>query len=304
MLLVPAIGCSANVADDEDVAGAPEAATQGNVTVEQTVLLSSADPAEVVTRVSARFVQVTGGIDHEVANRVVGSPRDLPAEDSCVVHTPSGWEPLPPGAADGGIELLDVGEVMLHAGASTMPLAARAFPDVGDMVSGVVYTSRGGATELPVDVPYVVETSGSALADGFRVSVDAPIAPLGVQLGPYAIDSEELTFDAGQPLELSWQVDETATDRIYVDLVPLPDGGSTQALSTVRCAFVDDGAAQIPEQYTSFAEEPVAVEVAVHRLRRSAVPVPGVDEAVVEFDFAVLVRLPMAEPLELTSSIQ
>ena len=36
----------------------------------------------------------------------------------------------------------------------------------------------------------------------------------------------------------------------------------------------------------------------MHRLRRSAVPVPGVDEAVVEFDFAVLVRLPVAEPVD------
>src|SRR6202041_1916014 len=65
----------------------------------------------------------------------------------------------------GSIELIDVGDVTLRAGADAMPLAARAFPDVGELVSGVFYTSRDTASELPAGPTYTVEGTGSAFVD-------------------------------------------------------------------------------------------------------------------------------------------
>jgi len=178
-----AIGCSAPVVDD--VADANGSMTEGVVLVERT----TAGDGTAKTYVSAKFMRLSTPADPDLAERVVGSKLDLPAAGTCVrVHPDSvGRAQLSPG----GIELFDVGDVTLRAGAASMPLAARAFPDVGDLVSGMFYTSRDSVADLPGDLPsdlpaggtYTLEGTGSAYVERFAIEADAPVAPEDVLVG-------------------------------------------------------------------------------------------------------------------------
>ena len=67
-----------------------------------------------------------------------------------------------PLASLGPVDLIDVGEVALEASQTRATLAARAFPDVVDLVSGVVYTTRDlVADSLPEQGDYSFKISGS-----------------------------------------------------------------------------------------------------------------------------------------------
>ena len=108
------------------------------------------------------------------------------------------------------IELLDVGEVTVVARdtgrAATMPLATRAFADVGDLVSGVFYTSRDNGADLPGG-DYRIVASGSQDVERFDVGAEAPDA-----LDEVRVDDDPLapglSLEAGEPITLTWDVPE------------------------------------------------------------------------------------------------
>jgi hypothetical protein len=301
---LPAIGCSAAVADEPDqapVGDSPSAVesgvTEGSVTVERTVTLASSAAGQAVrTHVSARFMRVRGGIDHDAAEQMVASPFRLPAD------APLGcsWmtvEPGPMGQAEGTVELLDVGDIVLHVDSTATQLAARAFPDVGDIVSGVVYTSRDHSADLPLGGSYLIETTGSDVMERFSMRVDAPRAPAAVRLGEQPVESDDLEVATDHPLTVSWEpIDAAPSDRIYLDVLPLEaDGGAA-----LRCVFEDDGRGVVPARFVRW-DPGVELEVAVHRYRRTELGAAdmtsgeeladvGVDGAVVDFDFALTAR--------------
>ena len=70
----------------------------------------------------------------------------------------------------------------------------------------------------------------------------------------------------------------------------MDDGGA----GAFRCVFEDDGSAIVPATYLAFAPG-TELDVIAHRLRETTVKLPGVDEAVVEFDYAVLARIAVGE---------
>jgi hypothetical protein len=298
--LILATGCSVAVVDE--AGGEPDdnvqaSSSQGNVAVDRVVALD--DGAVSRTHVSARFVRVSGGIDQRAAERVVGTAR---SSDGRLVHdAPTGcsWQETPaPGAppATGSIELLDVGDIVVRAGSRSLPLAARAFPDVGDLVSGVVYTSRDHSSELPDAVTYSIDTSGSPFVESFSAEVEAPATPVRVYLSQprlglerLPLDADELAFAPGEELTIAWEPGSaTAGDRIYLDLASVDEDGAL-----LRCVFEDDGEGVVPAHLTSFASG-VDVDVALHRHRRVSAALKrragGIDEAVVDFDFAVAAR--------------
>ncbi len=294
--LLLSAGCSANVVDDGEAGEIAEATTHGSVTVEKTASLNvGTGAADVQSHVSARFMRISGNLDRELAERMVGAPKALPNVGTCDWLEISASEPLPPNAADGSIELLDVGDILLHAEAYTTQLAARAFPDVGDIVSGVVYTSRDGTSGIADGHSYVIETTGSDFVDGFSMRVEAPMVPAGIVVEQFTLDSAETTESARDGLQLRWHPgNPKAGDQIYVDISrslatgePASNDGSSR---TLRCTFPDSGVAQIPTRFVSWLPEG-ELDIALHRLRRTIVGLTAIDEAVVDFDFAVTARV-------------
>lgn len=332
LLLAFTVGCSVAVEDEGPIEGdepqaSAQSSVQGAVIVDQVATRHGAR-----TRVSARFVRVSGGIDQAAAEQVIGAPR-FDASSPLGCGPLDGEEPM--ASAGGSIELLDVGELLLHyldhasgraddheptppSAALVFPLAARAFPDVGELVSGIVYTSRDGDEAIPFGGRFAIESSGSPYLDGFTVTVDAPRPLSGVSLASGALRAgstedgvegvDELIdfMVAGDDLALAWDAGQLALgDRIYVDVTPSEIDPQRMA-RTVRCVFEDDGEAAVPAALIGHRPGTV-LDVEIHRHRRT-VPdevtssghsgsVAGValEEAVVDFDFAVAARVVVAD---------
>jgi hypothetical protein len=289
-------GCSVAVADDGDRAGASgDPVTRGDVAVQRVVTVADGvDEPDVVSRVSARFLLLSAGLDDGWVAMLVDGDKALPSLGTCSFPSSAPPEPLPPSSPDSSIELLDVGDVMIHAGPSTMPLAARAFPDVGDLVSGVVYTSRDASAELPPGVPYLLETTGSPLVRGFRMALDPP-----GELDDLTLDGELLRggdpqVTAADEMVLTWTRDEARNggDLILVELTPVQEQEAAAA-TPLRCLYPDSGDARLPALQTMVGTVGDQVDISVHRLRRIVAVLPEIDETAVEFDFAVTARLPV-----------
>ncbi|MCC6522894.1 MAG: hypothetical protein IT373_09555 [Polyangiaceae bacterium] len=282
------LGCSADVVDTEDASAGGLA--QGLVVVERGATLGLAAQQAPRTQVAARFLRPVG-LEADAAERVMGLARALPAPGTCSRN----GAPAPvPVQASASIELLDVGEVYVQAaGGSSVVLAARAFPDVGDLVSGVVYTSRDETADVAPGVSYLVETSGSSRVDAFSSRAEAPESPDGILLAGLPLDGDDLALPVGAPLALRWEPG-TRADTIYVEL--RWDGGEP-----VVCTFDDVGRGEVPAVHAR-PEGARALELGVHRLRRTPLRFEGDGQpsdlggAQVEFDFAVVADIALAEP--------
>jgi hypothetical protein len=294
-VLVVTTGCSAvvddNPGEDEAAVEATEQAIRAKVSVQRTAAATAADqPAgQLSTHVAARFVRVSGGLDFETAERIIGTGElDAAAPYGCAWR--DGTLPFGRGASShGAIELLEMGDIVLRAGADRLALAPRAFPDVGELVSGVVYTSRDGSADLPDATTYELEVNGPG-DEVFTVLAEAPAAPRGLRLGGAALtDGDDLVFAANEALEIAWEPSAAIQgDRIYVTVSDDDDG---QAFS---CVFPETGSASIPAGLLAFAAG-TQLDFIVHRHRRASVELPSLHpdhagSAIVDFDFAVAFR--------------
>jgi hypothetical protein len=276
-------GCSAPV---EDVADASGAATRGLVTIER-----ASTEGTTRTSVAARFMRVTPSSDVAVAEQLVGSTLEVPAAGRCApLHGVGATDAVAPAPGTTSIDLLDVGDVSLASGNEpSMALATRAFPDLGDLVSGVFYTSRDAATELPAPARYVVRGTGSAAVDRFAIEAEAPSAPDDVRVGDAAL-AEGVSLEEGAPAHVRWTADRgaRAEDVILVDVTSTGGVGA-------RCAFVDGGEGVLPASAVGAAlGADGRATVTVHRVRREAFAAPGLDAGEIRFDLAVSGRATVA----------
>ena len=248
ILLFAATGCSAVVtgSPSEDT-DAQSASVTGVVVVDR--MLSSDDSAR--GEASARFVRVRGAID-DSALRLASASLDLPAIGEC-------GRTSDPGSAR-AVELLDVGAITIESPISGLhvTLASRQVPDVVDLVSGTMYSARIDEATIPSGSDVAILVAGSADVPAFSVRARAPSAPDAVRLSGLEGPNAELTWNGNG-----------GSDLVYVDV------GSS------RCAFTDDGHATLPA--SAFGDEGALV---VHRVKREALTIPGLDSGELRFDFA------------------
>jgi hypothetical protein len=336
-LLAPGLaGCATGPAPEDSAPAGDEGARDDVFRVDGVVVverLRAGDASQ--TTVSAKFMRhaatraaasaSTGGL--EAAERLVGTRLMLPAAGECVnvahLEEVDAEEAARSTSFEGDVELIDVGDVALvtdlafgpalgvsdasQPSRSVVRLAPRAFPDVGDLVSGVFYTSPDAGASLPAPAHYAIESSGAAAVDRFVLSADAPAEPgdvhvAGAPLSPSATASSSKPLARrGGDLHLSWgrgpavaaQPGDRAGDRVYVDV-------QAEAGAVHRCTFDDTGEAILPGAIV----DGTSIAVAVHRLREVSMPMPAdamvdgddglADEAgraVVRFDLAVVGRV-------------
>lgn len=268
-VVVP-LGLAACATDPDDLLADEEAekrSLHGWVIVER-----DEGDGRVRSNVSAKFLQVADG-DVAIAQRLIGTRPQVPAAGDCVP-----LDTIEDGLAVDArptfpVDLVDVGDVSLaiHAeqreGAeddALVMLAPRAFPDIGDFVSGVVYSTPDATMGLPVSAEYELGAKGSALVDSFVLEVRAPAAlRLASVAGQAPEEDDAIEVTAGSDIELAWDppsaqsLDETSL--IYVDI---------KGLAAHRCTFPDGGGAVLPPGMLQSGER---ATIRVHRLaERSA----------------------------------
>lgn len=182
-------------------------------------------------------------------------------------------------------ELLEAATVELVTMAGSHSLAPRAFPGIGDLLRGVIYTNRErDNAELPAGMRYSVEGRALILDSGERADVvmahDSPRLPQGVQINGNPLSTRTLLTRA-PVLDVSW------TPQRMGDLVSVRVQGDRFSLS---CTFSDnEGFGSIP-LVSEGGAHPSDSEflLSVHRIRQFHEAGPeGVDDLRMRFDFAV-----------------
>lgn len=338
-ILVAALsGCSATVADEPGVIDEQEEAggngdrsdgepeqkelgqaepgsgaeleTQAQFLVERVVRL---DDGAIQTQSAAQFVRARASDMHALAGILASTAESSQAKSGCAWSAPREMGNLY-ARPDAVAELLDVGAVQLAVGTEKVDLARRAFPDVGGVVSGIIYTSRDGRARLLPARPYGFVANDWSQHGLPGVRWMAPSSPAGIKLNGVAIRQhaagvsrqrgpvEAASMDqAARPwasrhgerqrgatvplfrrggLEVHWQVpaDVEPGDRMQLEL------GWRGFARRLRCTFADTGSARVPEE-VELALGPA--EFTFRRVRRRGVDRNGRQKIRIRFDFAV-----------------
>jgi hypothetical protein len=273
LLVVALSACSGNVVSTSD---ASTSTLQALLRVERTATVSDS-PSSVRSQASAYFLRSQAGADRWMAARLVGAVEMLPAMGQCQSVTLLGDQGMPL-ASLGPVDLVDVGEVGLEASPTRATLAARAFPDVVDMVSGVVYTTRDQVADpLPGQGAYTFHVSGSSALPPMTLEARAPGPLESLNVGGYALRSDPITLSR-EDLTVTWQA-PAGGDLVYIELASTEDG----PLERVRCTFPNEGRAVIS---ATALPKAAAQSIAVHLIRREEFSAPGLDRGEVRFDLA------------------
>jgi hypothetical protein len=265
--------CSGNVVTTSD---ASTSSTQALLSVERTVAASEA-PGSVRSHASAYFLRLQAGADRNMAARLVGAAEVLPAMGQCQPVQMLGDQGMPLASLD-PVDLIDVGEVAIETAQTRATLAARAFPDVVDLVSGVVYTTRDLMGDpLPGEGAYTFRVSGSYALPPMALEGRAPGPIDHLYIGGYALHAEPITL-AREDLAITWQP-PAGGDLVYVELASNEDG----PLERVRCTFANDGRAVIG---AAVLPKAASQSISVHLIHRQDLSAPGLDRGEIRFDLA------------------
>jgi hypothetical protein len=316
-----ALACAAPGAGDTLERDAAEGASSAAlIVIERTVTADGMAHGSAV----ARFMKMRSGSLDEVTLRMVGATLDLPAPGTCAEGAPADsasrsgvFDDLAP--ASGGpraVELLDVGSVAFDANGLHTSFEARALPDIVDLVTGVLYSTRASTLDadgLPPHGSYILRSTGSVqVADpervvpAFSVSATAVGEPDELRVdGQDAHAADGVSLSAGARVDLAWRVGgDTADpdDVVYVELLSAVDATADGSRINVRCTFADHGVAVIPASVFATASARVTDigadvgEIAhsevtrgtlvVHRIHREVFQVGGIESGVIRFDFA------------------
>lgn len=288
-----ASGCSGQVVATAD---ADAIATEALLAID-IVAPAGQDARATRMHASAHFLRMPSSTDEDLAKFLVGAALELPGIGECESVAPFGNERGIPLAPFGPIDLVDVGTVTIEAGAARAPLAARAFPDVVDLISGVVYTTRDAADSFPAPAPYRFEATGSAQIGPLVIETSAPSLPRDIRIGDQPLGAEPVFIERG-PLPISWEP-SPASDLVYIDLTSY----EPTRLVRSRCTFADDGQAVIPEEALPSAK---TAGISLHRVERQTILSPPFDGGEIRFDLAVSGTLSFEreEPLEESSETE
>jgi hypothetical protein len=236
---------------------------------------SALSDAEGSASAVARFVSLPAISDASRVLSAAGVWLDLPPLDTCQVSgSQTEFEP----ASQGGVEFVEAGEVTIAAANAITPLVPHAFPAVGGIASGVLYTTKDRASgALPEAVPYLLTASGSRSMPAIRAVVDAPKSPAAVSIAGVPL-GEIADLHTGSPTELTWTAGD-ATDSIYAELFAY-DGSQS-----VLCSFRDEaGTGTIPAEAFAGAGNG---RLALHRVRSRHLESGTNPSSDVRFDFQV-----------------
>ncbi len=272
-LSAAALGCSGTVVSTSD---ASTSSTQAIVSVDRTA--AAGDPSGAArAHASAYFLRLQAGADPTLAARLVGATDVLPAIGQCEAVGVLSDRPMPL-ATLGPVDLVDVGQVALEAATIRATFAARAFPDVADLVAGVVYTTRDlTADPLPDHGTYTFRIAGSNAVPPMTLQAVAPGPARDVFVAGHPLQSNPLTVARGD-LAVKWEP-SVGTDQVYIELASMEDG----PLDRVRCSFPNDGQAIIA---ASALPRAVTQSISIHLVRREGVAAPGLDGGWIRFDLA------------------
>ncbi len=228
-------------------------------------------------QVGARFLRIVGVADEALPD-LVGTP-SLPRVGACVERATSSHS-VAPDPLRAEVTLLDVGPIHVQAGGRELAMNPRRFPDLWNVVSGVLYNTEA---DLPLgDWRFTAQGANSTGVGGFDVSAQAPEGLVNVRVGETALPLGAglvMSLNRRASLPIRWQRG-AGDDRVAIVF---------EGNGTLACGARDEGAFDLDAATYERAREILrnGGTVSVHRLRSRAFNTQGLDAATLVFDLSV-----------------
>ena len=239
-----------------------------------------------------------------VAARLVGALLDVPTAVGCAPRLPAessvALRTLSP------VDLVHAGDVSVQSGGVLTPLAARAYPDVAHLVSGIVYTSPDVAEHLlPQNGVARFRAAGSSAVPAFEAALEAPTRMVFTSVDGRPLISAVARARRG-PLTLVWTKDDGSTatppaatqheqpavdpirsrvDAEYLDL-------TTSRGARFRCVPARAGSVTVPAEAIGDADE---VSVILHRVRTEGFRAVGLASGTLQVDAATAIMVQLLD---------
>jgi hypothetical protein len=264
--------------------------THGFLRVERT-LLAGPDGKQLEGRAAATFLRSVSPEAERplVAARLVGALIDVPREPGCSPRLQA--EPALALRTLSPVDLVPAGELSVTSDEVTTALAARAYPDVAHLVSGIVYTSPDIVHDVQGSSGLLhFRASGSLAVPAFDTEASAPAALDFLTVGGTPVDSAEIALPARaeSPADLAivWvpaEADDVAerVDGEYLELTTA-DG------AFLRCVPATPGRVELPADVWSTAQTGTT-NLVLHRVRTRRFQATGMASGTVQIDTATAV---------------
>jgi len=281
-----AIGCG-GVAIDEGESDV--SSTQVLLVVEQTA--SAMERHTTRSHASLWFLRIADERDFSAAVGLVAARSDLPAVGSCAAVGVEADRAAP--ARMSRVDLAFAGDAQVRTRDASTPLTVRFFPNVADLVSGVMYTLHDqDDLRTPLAGWLSVVAAGSKEFEAVEASARLPLYPEVVSINGVDLrsvsDVEDVQIARDASVPLAWAADNEG-DVIHIDIDSVP----AVPAHRVRCVFADSGAAEIPWEAIPDSPE---IGIAVHRSRDVALRSEWGEVGMAYFDLAVTTRVRLASP--------
>jgi hypothetical protein len=233
-------------------------------------------------QVGARFLRVVG-LPDAVLPDLVGMPVLPPRPGQCLERGNRAAQ-LATENPRAEVRLLDVGPIDVRAGDQALRMDPHRFPDLWNVVSGVLYGLEG---DLPLATwRFSAQGDGAAGVGSFEVEAPAPEDLAQVRAGDAALADAAgapVTLVRHAPLAVRWArgADE---DRVAI---------AFEGSGTVVCGARDDGAFDVDAATVDRIAELLHAggTMSVHRVRTRPFTAPGLDAGTLVFDLSVRARV-------------
>jgi hypothetical protein len=239
----------------------------------------AAEGPNSTAHVGARFVQFTG-LAADALPDLLGIPR---VPEGVVGCHERGDTPFDTSGGRAEARLLDVGPIEVRAGDSVLRLEPRRFPDLWNVVSGVIYATDG---ELPSDAwRFSAPGNLQSRVGAFDVEARAPEELSGLAVAEQALTPGATVQIPRRAFAVRWVRGERDDGLV----VTFESGPSAARPSTITCTARDEGLLEIDAGWADRIAElaRAGATIHVHRVRARPFNVPQLDAAQVVFDVSV-----------------
>jgi hypothetical protein len=229
--------------------------------------------------VGARFVQFAG-LSPDALPDLLGTPRVPSGTIGCAER---GDTAVDTAAGRAEARLLDVGPIEVRAGDTVLQLEPRRFPDLWNVVSGVIYATDG---ELPSEAwRFSAPGNPQSRIGAFDVEAHAPEDLAGVTVADQALVPNGTVSIPRRAFGVRW----VRGDRDDGVVVTFEARGGAERPTTIACGARDEGLLDVE---TAWAERIAdmargGATVTVHRIRARPFTVQPMDAAQVVFDVSL-----------------
>lgn len=284
-------GASPHDFDSSDATETGE--THGFLRVERT-LLAGPEGRQLEGRAAATFLRSVSPEAGRplVAARLVGALIDVPREAGCSPRLPA--EPALALRTLSPVDLVPAGELSITSDEITTALAARAYPDVAHLVSGIVYTSPDIVHDVQGSSGVLhFRASGSAAVAPFQAEATAPPALELLSVGGTTVDAAEISLPAraessAADLAIVWTPSELTNEPSEADgeFVEITTADGTFLRCTPSPSL--PGRVDLPADLWASAQTGTT-NVVLHRVRTRNFQAPGLASGTVQIDTATAV---------------